>query len=149
MTLSDRFIRGFIAGIVGGIVLDILDVISNRLKIDELTYFDWAGIAIYGSKPDNLLEWIVAVFGQLLLTGFLGIVFAYFIPHVTSKNIIIKGGIFGLFIWFAFFVIPLLFKINKLIETNADSAASDAVTGFVYGVIVALTLYRLDKRQKI
>lgn len=146
---NDRFVRGFAAGIVGGIVQNVFDVISNLMKIDELTFFDWAGIAIYGSKPNNLLEYSVAIFGQFLFAGLLGIIFAYFIPQVTSKNIIIKGVIFGLTTWFVLFIIPLLFKIKELMETHAISSASDAVTALIYGFVVALTLNWLDKRQKI
>ena len=95
MDWTDRYIRGFIAGIIGGIVLDILDVTSNLLGIDEMTYFDWAGILIIGSEPAKFGEYLISVFTQLFLCGLLGIIFAYMIPKVTSKNYLLKG----VFIW--------------------------------------------------
>jgi len=149
LDMSDRFIKGFIAGVVGGFVHDILDIISNLIGIDELTYFGWAGIVIFGSNPNTTLEWVVAIFAKTLFTGILGVIFAYITPKITSKNYPIKGAFFGVTVWAISFSTVLLFKIEKLMTTEADSAASDAVTSIIYGIILALTYNWLDKRQKL
>lgn len=147
MNFTDRLIRGFTAGLISGIAVDVLDLLSNTLGIDEMTYFDWAGIVIFGSTPNKLSEYMVSVFAQLFLCGILGIIYAYLIPQVTSKNHLLKGWIFGVTTWFVFFLAAFVFKLGPLLKLQEDSAGSDAITGSVFGIVLALTLKWLDRRK--
>lgn len=149
MNFNDRFIKGLFAGLVAGIVHDFYDVITNLLKIDEHSYFDWVGIVIIGKEPKTLIEYILTISAKTFLSAILGILFAYLIPKLTSKNLVIKGSIFGATIWFIFFTAVFVFKIEKLMDTNATSALSDAVNSIVYGIILALGYNYLDKKQKL
>lgn len=149
MNLNDRFIKGLISGVASGIVHDFLDIISNLIKIDKHTYFDWAGIVLYGKEPKTIIEYILTVSSKTFLTALLGILFAYLIPKLTSKNLVIKGGIFGLTFWAIFFTSVYVFKIDKLMDTNAVSALSDGVNSIVFGIVLALVYRYLDNKQKL
>jgi len=60
----DRFFRGFAAGLAGGIVRRFLD---------------WSGVFLFGRLPKSTLEIGYALLIHLVLTGALGVVFAFFI----------------------------------------------------------------------
>lgn len=111
--VQDRLTRGFIAGLVGGIAMNIVSLISYHiLNIAELRYLDWAAIVIYGTKARNFAEVVFAQAIQLIFVGILGIIFAYLIPAISSKNYLLRGWLFGSFIWFLLYGISLLFKIH-------------------------------------
>lgn len=149
LNLSDRFLRGFLSGIAGGIVLNIIDVIANILKIDEKTYFDWAGIIIFGSSPHSLLEHILAVIIQLFFCGGLGIIFALIIPEITSKNFLFKGWIWGMGCWFSIYGLIFLFRLKNVFALEAKAAGADALSASAFGIVLALTMRWLDTKKNI
>ncbi|MFZ5944737.1 MAG: hypothetical protein ACOYVD_11540 [Bacillota bacterium] len=141
MNLRDRLTRGFLAGIFGGIPMNIFDLISFYLGISELRFIDWAAIMIYGVKPGNIPETVFALLAQIIFSGVLGIIFAYLITLVNSVNYLLKGAIFGSFTWFLLYGISLLFKVEATIPLHLDTAASDFLGSIIYGLVLAKTLY--------
>ena len=48
----DRVMKGVIAGVLGGIVMNIWSFISVYiLKFSNLLYLDWLSVMLYGHKP--------------------------------------------------------------------------------------------------
>jgi Na+-transporting NADH:ubiquinone oxidoreductase subunit NqrB len=149
LNLNDRFTRGFLAGVLGGIVMSILDLISFALGIVELLYLDWAAVLTYGYRPNTILETVVAQAGQLFFSGIMGIIFAYLITVVGSVNYLFKGCIYGLAIFFGSYAITLLFKVSPLIPIHVDTVLSNIVTSLVYGVVLAQSLHWLEKKAAV
>jgi len=56
--MKDRFTRGLAAGIIAGIVMNLVNFFTHYvLRISDLRLLDWASILIHGSrKPHNLIK---------------------------------------------------------------------------------------------
>lgn len=49
--MEDRVYRGFVAGVVGGVVSSALSHLSYFLQLTTLRLSDWAAILIFGYVP--------------------------------------------------------------------------------------------------
>lgn len=145
----DRFFRGLVAGIIGGVVMNIWSLISfNILHFTDKRFLDWAAVMLYGQLSGGLFEEIMALMAQILFVGFLGILFAFFIPHVTSRGYILKGLFYGFITGFFIYAIPVLFKTPFLYKTDFPTAVSNLIGGLLWGLTLALTLHWFDLREK-
>lgn len=144
--MDDRLTMGFIAGLVGGIFMNIINLLVYAFGISELRYLDWAAITIYGTRPVDLGETVFALGVQILFVGILGVIFAYLILLVTSKNYLLRGWLFGSSVWFSLYGITLLFDVEQTIPLRLGTAATDFVGASAYGLVLAVTLRWLDQR---
>ncbi|MCW3490126.1 hypothetical protein [Dethiobacter alkaliphilus] len=144
----DRFFRGFTAGMVGGVAMNLWTLIATSiLNLEILRFIDWAGITIYGDVPASHAEGAVALFIQLLWTGFLGTIFAFLIPQVTSRGYLLKGVIFGVLTGFFIYAIPILFQVPLLREHTLPTVLSNITGGVIWGLTLAQTLYLFDRKK--
>ena len=146
MDLTDRFARGLIAGLVGGVIMNIISLVSYSLGITELRFLDWSAIAIYGLKPESLVEAVFAQLAQFVFVGVLGVLFAYLIAAMGSKNHLLKGWLYGSGMWFVLYGITILFHVEATIPLHIDTAATDFIGSTMYGLAMAVTLKWLDER---
>ena len=98
--LNDRFTIGLIAGLIGALPITVYNLSMHHF-IQTFRFLDFAAIFIYGHTPKTLLETAFAFSIAYLFLAFLGGVFAYIITGITSRNLLIKGWVFGLLIWFS------------------------------------------------
>ncbi|SFG69578.1 hypothetical protein SAMN05660649_02393 [Desulfotomaculum arcticum] len=141
----DRTFRGAIAGIIGGIIMDVWDLISYHfLQIGSFRYLDWAAMMIYGEPPENIYETIVSLITQVLWAGFLGIIFSFILIKITSRGYLIKGALYGFIASFIIFAIPVLFKVPHLDQTGPNTQISHFIGAIIYGVTTAAVLHWLD-----
>lgn len=146
----DRFFRGVIAGTVGGIVMSIWDLLSYYvLDFADLRYLDWAVVMIFGSRPSDTPEFILALATHLVWASFLGIIMALLFPVVTSRGDLFKGGYFGFVTGFILYAIPVLFKVQHLEFTTLGSATSHMIGGLMWGVTTAYVLRLLDSSPRV
>lgn len=148
--MNDRFVNGFLAGLLGGITMSILNLISFfALGIAELLYLDWASVLIFGYRYATTLEAVIGQIGQLFFSAIMGILFAFLLPFVSSRYYLFKGFVYGLVVWFGAYAITTLFKVTPLIPIKADTVMSNMFTASVYGLVLAETLRRLSNREKV
>lgn len=145
MELKDRLLRGFIAGVAGGIAMNVISLTSYYLGIAELRLLDWSALVIYGMKPTSSAETLFALLAHLVFNGTLGIIFAYLITVITSINHLFRGAMYGAVMWFALYGISMLYKLEATVPLHVDTAASDLTASVVYGLVLAETLRRLDE----
>lgn len=146
--MKDRFTRGFIAGIAGGIAMEITNVINYDIfHIAKMRLLEWASIFVHGNKTTTTGEFVFALMIQILFSGLVGIIFAYLITWLNSKNYILKGIVYGFAIWFASYSIPILFK--KINNVATGTALSNIISAVVYGIVLGATLKWLDKRVNL
>ncbi len=143
MVVEDRFTIGFIAGVIGGVVMSILDYISYGLGIVGLLYIDWASVFILGHRFENVGEALVGQWGHLLFSGLAGIVFAYLVIGVSSRYLYFKAIVYAYLIWFFTYAAILLFDITALKAININTALSNMVTVGIYGLVLAYVHKRL------
>lgn len=146
MFINDRFTRGLIAGIVAGIMQDALDYAAYLLELNQLRYLDWVGVMMFGRTPVTLLETLLALGGELFFSGVLGVLFAYLVPQIGSKNILIKSWMYGVGTWFSIYGIMTLFKVRGLAAVDAITASTDVITSSVYGLILGYMLSRINQK---
>lgn len=147
--MEDRFTRGFIAGIIAGIAMNVPNYISfYLLDYAKLRFLDYASIALFGHRPLNFTEIVVAQISQIFFAGFLGIIFAYLITGITSRNHLLKGWVFSLFIWFITFAIAIVFRMPDISKPATESVISNSVGATVYGLCLPAILGLLDNKFK-
>jgi hypothetical protein len=89
--MEDKFIKGIICGLYGGIVKDILGfIVKYFLKFTSIIYWDYAGILAYGRPPKTLLEIVIAILIELGFGVSLGIIFIYLTALIKSKHYLLK-----------------------------------------------------------
>jgi len=141
---NDRLAKGFIAGLAGGVAMNIINLISYYLNIAELRYLDWAALLIYGTKPYSAVEAVFAQMAQLIFVSVLGVILAYLMPVVTSKNYLLRGWLYGSLVWFSVYGLSYLFKMQATIPLRIDTAFSDLISASVFGLVTVEILRRLD-----
>lgn len=149
MEVRDRLTSGLIAGLVAGIVLDAVHYLSISLGIAELAYWDWASFSIFGFRTTNPWEMLLAVLVQLFFAGLVGVLFAYLIKSIKSKNLILKGIFYSLSVWFLLNAIVHVLNVTALMPIRFDTAASNVVGVTIYGYVLTKTLQWLEKRYNI
>jgi hypothetical protein len=147
--MKDRFTNGFIAGLIGGVIVGIFDLALFFLGVVQIPYLDWAAVLIFGYRFATLLEATIGQLGQLLFSAVVGVLFAYLLPLTSSRYYLFKGWVYGLVVWFGTYAITLLFKVTPLIPIKPDTVISHIVTASVYGLVLAESLRRLSNRKKI
>lgn len=143
--MSDRYTKGAIGGLIGGIVMDIVNYLLYRLHYSNLRYLDWAALILNAQKPTNLWETVFSEIGHLVFTMMLGIMFVFVVREVTNKNIWFKGWSFGVTIWFISNASTTLFKVPGLTIIPFKTGISNFITASIFGLALAYILYRLEK----
>ena len=145
--MEDRLTRGFVAGLIGGSTMNLLNLLSVYVfHFAKCLYLDWAAAMLYGNKATNFIEGIMALIAQVVFTGLLSIGFAHLIPTVTSRNFWIKGWLFGILSWFFIYAVFILFKVPDFGHRSVASVISNFVTASVYGIVQAGALLYFEKR---
>ncbi|MCW3489227.1 hypothetical protein [Dethiobacter alkaliphilus] len=140
----DRVVRGLIAGIAGGLIMNVWDFISKYiLDFHDHLYLDWAATIIYGHPPVNLAEFIFSLLAQIAWSGFLGLLFVMLMPYADSKNYLIVGGFMGFLASFLIFSIPQIFKIPGLMNLSTTTVISHSIGAIIWGYVVAQTMQLL------
>lgn len=145
VVIKDRLIRGFAAGVLGGAVMAFFDQASVRLGISRLSYSQWAAVYTLGYLPSNFLEGMLGQIGHLMFAGFNGLLFAWIVPH--KNQTVIKGVLWGLFIWFFANSVSVIFKTDLLVPKSVGTTMTDFVTAIVYGWVLAAAIKNLESRN--
>jgi hypothetical protein len=146
----DRNIKGLIAGITGGIIMGIWSFFSYHiLSFAKLRYADWASLLIFGEKPSNIYMLILATIAHIMWSGFLGVIFAFLIPIISSRYYLIKGAFYGFMTSFLIYTIPSLFGMPRLSKISLETAVTDILGGLIWGITTILVLRILDTTPRI
>lgn len=146
--LYDRFTRGFIAGVLAGATMDILDIIGYILLSENVRYLDFAAIIAFSKIATSWIEVTVALLIELAFKGLLGVAFAYLITALTSKNLMLKAILYSVSIWFLIYGAIVIFNVNIFPKSNLTVAISHIINSSVYGLVLALLLKRFSKNGK-
>ncbi len=143
----DRFFRGLVAGITGGVAMNLWSAFAvNILKLKIIRFIDWAAVILYGDLPRTHIEGFYAMLIQLLWVGLLGIFFAYLIRFSTSRGYLIKGAYYGIITGLVIYAVPTLLQVPYLSKHSLSTVLSNHVGGLIWGLIMAQTLRWLDKK---
>lgn len=145
MTIKDRLTRGFFAGFISGIPMNIWSYILHMYNLTELRFVDWTSILLLGHTADpNFLNHAIALSAHLVFTGILGIIFAYLIQFITSTNYYFKGWLFSVSVWFSSYALSLFFEAFNKIKLSPITPTTNFVSATAWGLILAWVLKWLD-----
>lgn len=130
--------------------MNIYGVISWLIGFSEVPFWQWASIIILG-EPDiqGIGQHVIGLIGHLVFTGILGILFAYFLPAVSSRLYLFKGWLFGVTIWFIIYSVSHLFEVEGTFPIELRTATSNVIGASIWGVVLAAVLAILDKKRKV
>lgn len=144
--LADRTLRGFIAGILAGTVMGIINIILVSLNISNLLYADWALVYLIGHIDPSFFAKVVGQFGHLLFSGFVGLVF---IRVVADRQYFkFKGGLWGLIVWFATNSTSVLFQTEPLNQKDIPTILANGITAIIYGWLLATIISWFEHRKR-
>jgi hypothetical protein len=148
--MKDRFISGFFAGIIAGILTNIWSFIAGAIGMTNLRTADLIGVIVYAKAPPfGFGETVFALLGHLLLTGTIGITFAYFLPHVGSRYIFFKGWLFSMTIWALIYGVTTFFKVPGTVPTTFNTALTAGISSTIYGLVLSFFWLKLCKKYSI
>lgn len=139
--MEDRLVRGFVAGVIGGVAANLWSFTAGYLGLTTIRYADWTGIIIYAHRPPfttGELAW--ATLTQIGLSGGLGVIFAYLLLLIGSQNLLFRGWLFAEAIWFLIYGITTLFKVEGTLSLPLKTVISNFIAGSVYGLALAQSL---------
>lgn len=149
MTLNDRLTRGLLAGMVAGFPSLAWGLFSKHvLHFTTLLYSDFAAILTYGKKAETISGQLFSQLVVFMFWGLGGIVFAYLVRYVTSKNLILKGFLWGAMVWFLSYVITVLYKVPGILIIPLKTAVSQLIGGLIWGGFLAVCFNYLDQKVK-
>ncbi len=149
LDLKDRFARGFLAGLIATVSMAGLNLFSYYiLGFTERRYYNFAATFIFGRRADALGEHILSQLVQIGHGVAMGIIFAYFIIGIRSKNYLLKGMLWGLTIEFLSFAIVIITRMDNILPVTLNTAISMLITSAIWGAVLARTLYILDERYE-
>jgi hypothetical protein len=144
--MEDRMFRGFVAGLIGGVVSSVLTYLSYFLGFTTLRLPDWASILMYAHTPPfSLEELMFSTFIYICWCGAVGSVFAYFLLRVTSRMIYFKGWVLGTTPYFLVYLFTTFFQIPGTAPTPFNTAFSDYIASTIFGLVMAYSFKVLDQ----
>ena len=147
--MKDRFSRGFIAGVVAAVPAFLWNKTAvYLLKISNMPWSEFAALFILGRKHGTSFEAIFSDFATLFFAGLMGILSAYAIQKISSGNILFKGWVFGVTIWFIVFALAHLYRMPELASIDLGTVLSNLVGASIWGLAVGYSLKWLDVRAQ-
>lgn len=145
--MRDRFVSGFFAGIIAAFVTGPISYITKSLELSELELSDFAGLLTLGTLPRGLVEDIFSIFVDLMVSGALGIVFAYLVIAIGSKYILFKGWFYASAIWYLYYPLISIVVLDKISPDVMTHIVNSIVAG-LFGIVMAYAFYRLHLRSR-
>lgn len=145
--MQDRYVRGALAGVIGGVAMDVWSYISAALDFGKIRFVDWSSVMIFGYLPVTKAEEILALVGQVIFSMLLGIVFVFMVPAISSRNLWFKGMSYAFGVWFLILIITLLFNVKHLVPIYFATALSNFIGALIYGLVLASMLMKITPKE--
>ncbi len=142
---NDRFILGFVSGLIAAIAMSILNIIIIYTTPAKNLYADFVGIMLFGTKPDSLAEIIIGSIAHIFLGGVIGAIFSYLILLISKDYLIIKATIFGALMFFILFSFGVIFKITGLEYSMLLTVVTKSIGSAFYGFVLGYSILSFNK----
>ncbi len=138
--MRDTFVRGYMAGVIGGIAMTIINQILFSLGFASSRFFDISAMIYLGYVPNTIGEQFISEVIHLGHAALIGISFAYIFPLIGRDYFVFKGATFGAFIWSIVFGIGSLLKVPLFFNLSWISVASYLFISATWGAVMSLSL---------
>jgi hypothetical protein len=140
--VDDRFVDGFLAGMIAVLITGPMALAAKLLKWIELGFSDFAGVLSLGRVPDTLMEQIYASAVDVMVSGALGIGFAFLVTIIGSKYLLFKGLFYAGFLWY-FYYPTIAIAFLERVDMNVQTAMINGILAGLFGLVMAQAYYWL------
>lgn len=148
--MDDRLTRGFVAGIIGDIIANAFSFLAGALGWTTIRTADLIALVVYAHTPPFTFgELAFAFFGHLIVSGTLGVGFAYLMPRIASSNLWLKGIIYSVAVWYVVYSVATLFELPGTIPIPLNTAITDGVAAVIFGLSLAIALPALTPKGSL
>ncbi|NLY76268.1 MAG: hypothetical protein GX075_13380, partial [Firmicutes bacterium] len=145
--MEQKIINGVLAGTIAGILKDVPDsIFHNVLKKTDLTFWDYAGIVMFGRHPHGFWETCFSFFFEIVFSILLGTIFVYLVERLNLKRRLLWGALYGGIVWFAIRAAVAGFQIKALLHNNLATSAANSFNSIIYGLILGFLVQYFEKK---
>lgn len=144
--VNDRMTRGIIAGAVGAVVQNVYIFAAQMTGFTQTNYEDYSEMLFFSKLLPGFFPTFFGLIGHFIWDIFLGVVFAYGIKYTSSRFYLLKGIVYGAFIWWVVNVICILFRIPVFSSLSYRELGAYLIGALLFGFVLAVTLKMLDAR---
>ena len=144
--IDDRMTRGIITGAVAAVVQNVYIFGAHMAGFTKVDYEDYAEMVFFSKLLPGFFPSFLGLIGHLVWDIFLGIIFAYIIKYSSSRFYVLKGMVFGAFVWWLVKVSCTLFRLPGLSTPSYRQVGVFLIGALLFGVVTAYTLKLLDAK---
>lgn len=145
MRVNDTYVRGFLAGVVGGFASLVVNGGTRLMGLSKLMWLELMGLIILGRFPSTVGEYVFAWGIQMAFVGILGGIFALVLPVLSYEHLYFKGVSYGAAIWYVLFSLPHLLQFPDVTDIPLSTGLSSISAAIAWGATLAFALKWLDK----
>ena len=146
--MEDRLTRGYIAGLIGGIITNAFSLFAGFMGWTTIRTADLIAVVVYAHTPPFTFEELAfALLGHIYISGALGVGFAYLVPQIANSNLGLKGIVFSIVIWYITYSTATLFTLPGTIPTPFNTAVTDGISAILFGLSLAVALQALTPKE--
>ncbi|MEW6522212.1 MAG: hypothetical protein AB1445_01355 [Bacillota bacterium] len=147
--MPDRFVRGFLAGTISGIIGALVALVLIPLDLTpQIDFYDFAGILAVGRIPQTLGERAMGVFVDLVVSGVLGVIFAFLLLGIGTKYLLLKGWFYATAIWYAYYPLLLMIMAEEVKVMDVRTSLINAILAGFFGLVMAAAYFWLTPQSE-
>jgi hypothetical protein len=143
--MDDRFVNGFLSGMIAVLITGPMALAAKHFNLIDMQFPDFAGILALGRIPETLAEQLFGYAVDVMISGALGIIFAYLVPFIGSRYLLFKGWFYAGAVWFLFYPTVTVLFLEKA-TMNVQTALINALLAGLFGLVLAKSFYCLHTR---
>lgn len=150
---DDPFGKGIIAGLVGVLAINLVEVLLTLIKLSETPLWQAGGIVFLTEAAlQTPLGIAIGIFSHIFIAVALGVIIAYYITYSGSELAVYKGA--GISLIAGFIVLTIIFPLRGLAKDMQGSPGDvlsalidHAVFGALAGYIIKHFLSNNEKEK--
>ena len=134
---DDKFVNGFIAGIIAFLITGPIGLAVKYFELVELDLADFSGLLTLGRIPEGLSEDIFAALVDMMVSGALGIIFAFLVPYIGIRYLLFKGWFILGAAWYIYYPVVTMGIVNKNIDLSVQTHLINGIIAGLFGLVLA------------
>lgn len=134
--MHDKFVRGYIAGLLASFVMMAINLTSFSLGIAKVRYLDVSAIILWGDMPKSLWEVVFAQLIAMFFCGLIGITFSYVLPKLGTDYRGLKGATYTAAFLFILYAIGTFLKVPLIEKAAPETCLSNLISSSVFGFVL-------------
>lgn len=145
MKVHDELTRGIVSGIIAGLPISAVGLaLYYGAQMYRTRFMDFTAVLIMGHRPHSIDEAVFAWLATFIWVGACGASQAYLLKLTTARNHILKGTVFGGFLWFLFYSGATTLRLQTLIAPVFSNALTNLLLSLSWGALTVAIIRGLE-----